>query len=584
MATRTAKLRIELDGEKQYKQALSELNKGNQVLASEMRKLSAEYAGNEKSVEALTKKGDILQRQLLQQKDKVQTLREALKNAANQYGEADKRTQEWQIKLNDAEAAQFKLEHAIDENNKALKGQGTEMVSLGDAVGELAGKLGIQLPDGALKALNSMQGMSAGSVAALGAVAAGVAAVIKAVKELNSITLEAAANADDLKTKSLTSGVSTTRLQQFRYAAPFIDVDESTLTSSLTKITRSLSTARDQQVKYNESMADAARSGKEFSGELGAQAAAFERIGVSVTDANGELRDNEEVFFEVLEALSGIANETERDSLAMELMGKSAQDLNPLILNLDEAQRLFNEALENNYVLSEEQLNILGEVDDAQQQLTKTIEAQKNQIAVQWAPATKAAFEDLTKLVSTAGKALVDSGLVSNFAALVESTLGLVEAGADLVGALPSWVNPIGQVSDAFRGLAIVMATVADAATIVAGLMPWNWGSGMIKQGLGMGDTESNIQRIINHNRDTSGPIYNGHNASGNANWRGGLTMLNEAGPEMVYLPSGSRILNAQDTRNMGGDTFNITISAASVREFNDIVELAKSARVRRRM
>lgn len=584
MATRTAKLRIELDGEKQYKQALSELNKGNQVLASEMRKLSAEYAGNEKSVEALTKKGDILQRQLLQQKDKVQTLRESLKNAANQYGEADKRTQEWKIKLNDAEAAQFKLEHAIDENNKALKGQGTEMVSLGDAVGELAGKLGIQLPDGALKALNSMQGMSAGSVAALGAVAAGVAVVIKAVKELNNITLEAAANADDLMTKSMTSGVSTTRLQQFRYAAPFIDVDESTLTSSLTKITRSLSTARDQQVKYNESMADAARSGKDFSGELGAQAAAFERLGVSVTDANGELRDNEEVFFEVLEALSGIANETERDSLAMELLGKSAQDLNPLLLQLDEAQRLYNEALENGYVLSEEQLAILGEVDDAQQQLTKTIEAQKNQIAVQWAPATKAAFEDLTKLVSTAGKALVDSGLVSNFAALVESTLGLVEAGADLVGSLPSWINPIQRVSDTMRGLAIVMATVADAATIVAGLAPWNWGSGMIKQGLGMGETESNIQRIINHNRDTSGPIYNGHNASGNVNWRGGLTMLNEAGPEMVFLPSGSRILNAQDTRNMGGDTFNITISAASVREFNDIVELAKSARVRRRM
>ena len=114
MATRTAKLRVELDGEKQYKQALSELNKGNQVLASEMRKLSAEYKNNDKSVEALTKRGDVLERQLLQQKDKVQTLRDALANAAKQYGEADKRTQDWQIKLNDAEAAQFKLEQAIE--------------------------------------------------------------------------------------------------------------------------------------------------------------------------------------------------------------------------------------------------------------------------------------------------------------------------------------------------------------------------------------------------------------------------------------------------------------------------------------
>ena len=124
MATRTAKLRVEVDGEKEYKQAISELNKGNQVLASEMRKLSAEYKGSEKSIEALNAKSDLLQRQLQQQKDKVSTLREALANAAKQYGEADRRTQEWQIKLNDAEAAQAKLEHQIDETNEEIKQQG----------------------------------------------------------------------------------------------------------------------------------------------------------------------------------------------------------------------------------------------------------------------------------------------------------------------------------------------------------------------------------------------------------------------------------------------------------------------------
>lgn len=580
MATRTAKLRIELDGEKQYKQALSELNKGNQVLASEMRKLAAEYAGNEKSVEALTKKGDILQRQLLQQKDKVQTLRDALKNAANQYGEADKRTQEWQIKLNDAEAAQFKLEHAIEENNKALNGQETEMVSLGDAVGELAGKLGIQLPDGAKKALNGMQGMSAGSVAALGAIAAGVAAVIKVVKELNNITLEAAANADDLITKSMTTGLSTTRLQQFRYAAPFIDVDESTLTGSLTKITKSLSTARDQYEKYNESMLKAAQSGKEFTGELGTQAAAFSQLGVSITDANGELRNNEEVFFEVLEALSGMGNETERDALAMELLGKGAQELTPLLLNLDEAQRLYNEAIDEGYVLSEDQLKILGEVDDAQQKLTKTIEAQKNQIAVQWAPATKAAFEDLAKLVSTAGKTLVDSGLVANFAALVDSTLGLVEAGADLVGSLPTWVSPIQQVSDAFRGLAVVMATVADTVNLISGLMPWNWGSGKATTALGWNINKgqlSNLQQL----KYGGGTVYN---AAGTDNWRGGLTWVGENGPELVSLPRGSRIWNNQESREMVSGDQIININVNGIRELSEIVDWYQSRQVRGRM
>jgi hypothetical protein len=78
-------------------------------------------------------------------------------------------------------------------------------------------------------------------------------------------------------------------------------------------------------------------------------------------------------------------------------------------------------------------------------------------------------------------------------------------------------------------------------------------------------------------------PRYN-YNATGNDNWRGGLTWVGEAGPELVSLPGGTQILNAQDSRNLGGDTFYVTIDAKSVKEFNDIVELAQSARVRRRM
>ena len=94
MSVRTVKARVELDGEKEYKQALSELNSGNKTLASEMRKLQAEYQGNSESVEFLTKKGELLERQLLQQKDKVETLRKAVQDAARQYGESDERTQQ----------------------------------------------------------------------------------------------------------------------------------------------------------------------------------------------------------------------------------------------------------------------------------------------------------------------------------------------------------------------------------------------------------------------------------------------------------------------------------------------------------
>ena len=570
MATRTAKLRVEVDGEKQYKQALSELNKGNQVLASEMRKLSAEYKGNEDSIKALTAKGDLLQRQLLQQKDKVQTLRDALANAAQQYGEADKRTQDWQIKLNDAEAAQIGLEQAIEQNNEEIKKQtdgfqketGT-IGKLGDQVNDLAGKFGIRLPKEATAALNSMQGFSTGTVAALGAVAAAVTAIIESVKKLNEMTLDAAGRADDLATQSMVAGVDTRTLQQWQYAAPYIDVSADTIVGALGKITK------------------AAAAGDE----------AFQKLGVSIYDQSGYLRDSEDLLFESLEALSMYGNETERNAVAQELLGKSYAELNPLILQMDEARRLANEALEQGYVLTEGQIEILTAVDDAHEKYNQTVQKNKDLIAVQWGPAVKTGYELLQKMIDKAGKMLIDSKLVENFAALVQSTMSLIDTISELFDLLPSGLNPINQLSSALRGLAVVMATIADAANVVAGLMPWNWGSGKATTALGWNINQGQMSNLQQLKYGNSGWTWNEElgawNAAGDANWRGGLTWVGEAGPELVSLPRGSQIYSNQESRGMGGGTDTSRIEALLARNVELLEEIGgefSGLRVRRRM
>ena len=449
---------------------------------------------------------------------------------------------------------------ALSKSNESL---GKSAGGLGDQIKDLGGKLGINIPEGATKALNGIEGFSAGSVAAMGAIAAGVAAVIKVIQQLNDMTMEAAHKADDLMTKSLQTGVSTDMLQQWEYASELIDVSVETMTGSMTKLTRN--------------MAEAA-SGS------GQAAEAFAALGVPVTDAEGHLRNANEVMFDALQALSEMENQTERDAMTMEIFGRSAQELNPLILNLDKAQTLYNEALEEGYVLSEDQLEILGEVDDAHQKYTKTLEKNRDLIAVQWAPAVKEGYELLTKLIDKAGKMLVDSHLIENFADLVQSTLDLFETCGSLFDAMPSWLNPISMLSTQLRGLAIVMATVADAAKIVFGLLPFNWGSGMLKEGLGMGPNESNLQRLMNHNIDNSGwQTMNAYNAAGSDNWRGGLTWVGEAGPELVSLPRGSQILNAQDSRNMGGGQV-ININVQGIQQLDEIVSWYESRRVRGRM
>ena len=79
--------------------------------------------------------------------------------------------------------------------------------------------------------------------------------------------------------------------------------------------------------------------------------------------------------------------------------------------------------------------------------------------------------------------------------------------------------------------------------------------------------------------------MQKGYNASGTDYWRGGRTLIGEYGPEEVVLPQGTRILTAQETRQAsGGDTFYITIPANTVKEFNDIVNIARNKRRTDRM
>lgn len=576
MATRDVRARVALDGEKEYKAALSDISKGNQVLNSEMKKLQAQFKGNTESTEYLTAKGDLLQRQLNGQREKTELLRKQLLETAQAEGEASQKTMDLQIKLNNAETAEYDLQNAIDENNQALQGENKQMVSLGDVADQLAGKLGVKLPEGAKKALDGMKGMSAGSVAALGAITAAVAAAAKAVKELHQMTLDAAAEVDELVTQSMVTGISTRTLQELQYASQFIDVSVDTITGSMTKLTSAMAKAND---------------GNE------ATAQAFRDLGVSITDSvTGELLSAEEVFYQVIDALGQIENPTERDAAAMELLGKSAQDLNPLIIAGSSALQDFaKEAEAAGYVLSEDQVAALGEVDDAFQQYQLQVDAVKKQLAAEFAPASKDAMELFTRVVKEAGEMLVNSHLIENLGSLIQAIVGIGDLGADLMSALPGWMNPIKQVSNAFKGLAVVLATVVDAMKVLIGLTPAFWGSGLLKEGLGFGASAGNyssLQTVLGYGSTSAAGwvqaadgtwVANGWNAGGTDNWRGGLTWVGEAGPELVSLPRGSQVMNAQDSHDLTGGQY-ITINVQGIEQLDEVVRWYESRRVRERM
>ena len=589
--------RFTLSGEKEYKQAISEIGSGMKVLDSEMRKVSSAYAQNADSVEALNAKNDVLGRKISTQTEKIEYLRAALQQSAEKYGEADKRTMQWQTSLNNAEAELNNLNNQLDENKQKIADSGKEMGNLGDVVNGLTSKLGIQLPEGMKSSMNAMGSLDAQSLALAGGFAAIAAAIVKAEKAMISMTKESAAFADNIITLSMQTGQSTQQLQEFAYASELIDVSVDTLQGSLTKLTNNM---------------------QDTMNGTGNAKASFEALGVSVTNADGSMRSANDVFYETIDALGQVKNETERDAMAMDIFGRSAQDLNPLIIQGSKTIKAYaDEAHNMGYVLDDEALSALGAVDDAYQRLQKTQEGVKNQLAVEFAPYLEEFYGDVTTMVKDGGKAIKDSGIVDAFGMLLETVGDILNPMSDLSN------NRVPALTKALQPLAKVMALMADAAELLKGVI--NFGTGHISEGwgqmkhaLGFGYSSgngNNYQNLIDsYNEQQWGQSasdlskayeeavargdsstlgitedewrrrYLGGNAAGTDNWAGGWTRVNENGPERIYLPSGSRIQTASETRYTSGDTYNTTVYVDHVEDLDTILRIAKNARITTRM
>lgn len=113
---------IKLGGEKEYRKAISDINSSMKVLRSEMKKSTAEFGSNSKSLKALTAEKKNLKSQIEQQTAKINTLREAVESATKKYGENSKEVNKWKASLNEAEAELAKMNDRLGDVEKQSKG------------------------------------------------------------------------------------------------------------------------------------------------------------------------------------------------------------------------------------------------------------------------------------------------------------------------------------------------------------------------------------------------------------------------------------------------------------------------------
>lgn len=264
-------------------QALRKVNNQTKSIDKELKQVDKALKFNPTSIELWRQKQDLLKSKISETKDKLDVLKQA--QAKMDAAGVDKNSEEYR-----------KLQREIIVTENQLKNYEGQLRKIGNISLKATSEQFKELGNNLTAAGEAMRGLSMAGAAVAGSIGA--------------LTVKSAAWADDLNTMSKVYGINTTELQKYSAAADLVDVSVETIAKSHVKLEKSMYSAKDGS---------------------GAMADAFNALGVDIKNSDGTLRNSDDVFQDVIKSLGSMTNETERDAIAQQLMGRSAAQLNPLI-------------------------------------------------------------------------------------------------------------------------------------------------------------------------------------------------------------------------------------------------------------
>ena len=359
------------------------------------------------------------QRLLGERVEETKTKLDALKKAQEQVNKTMEETGEGREQYDALTREIIQTENALKDAEREAKSFNITAEKISSKADKIADKFG-----------KAAQKTKALSTAAAGALVG-----------LGGLAYKTAQDADELNTLAKQTGFTTEELQKMRYAADLIDVDMETITSASKKMVK----------------------------QLGSNEAKFEALGVATRDSHGELRNMNDIFNDTILALSKIPNETERDVAAMDIFGKSADDLAGIIDDGGQALRdLGNEAANLGLIIPQEQLDSANELNDAidrlKVQTTGAFAQIGSEIAEMLLPYIPTIVEGIEKVLN------VIKEMDPETLKLIVGVLALTAALSPLMSAISATASAVSALSSAFTWLAanpFVLLIAAIVALVV---------------------------------------------------------------------------------------------------------------------
>ena len=419
MAGNIKGITIEFNGDTtKLDKALRQINNNTKSLDRELKQVDKALKFNPTSVELWRQKQQLLTQKVEETKSKLDALKQA--QAQMDASGVDKTSKEYRDLQRDI---------IVTENQvKTFEGQLRKV-----------GNVNLRATSEQFKAMGDKLTSAGQAMRGISTAAAAVTAAIGA------LTVKSGKWADDINTMSKVYSIGTRDLQQYSAAADLVDVSVETIAKS--------------HVKLEKNMLSAANGSKN-------QAAAFEALGVSVTNADGSLRDGDAVWQDTIKALGSMENETERDAYAMQLMGRSAAELNPLIEDGGETYKQVSDTLAKYGLdfIDQETLDQANQFNDALDMMKAVGMVAFQQLGTQLAAYLAPAME---KVVDVVGR------LAQWFSNLSPRTQAIIAGIAAVVAVVSPLLIGLGKVSFAISSIMSLMATLGPAiGGIVAAIGP----------------------------------------------------------------------------------------------------------------
>lgn len=516
------KIKMGVEGDAAFKSSLTGINAKLKALDSETKKVDAAEKKFGKTEDTAAKKAKLLAQTTEAYQQKMDLLKKQLeknekklKDLSDAYDEAQKSGDPARIAK--ATTAYNRQAAQVANLQSQMNRAETAVLGLGDSMDDTtadAGELNSSLND--IKTNTDFTATTKAIGTITSALETAVSQVIEFGRKTWDLVSDSSDWADDLLTRASQYGIDPETLQEYDYASRFTDTSTDVMIAARTRLVQKLKGVAQEEIDTESMTAEALKklanevingawgegedrkkrleaagynyeevqkvvnailAGEEVAAgavvsmgssmaaltsqedeELTGTAEIFDKLGVSVRDANGELRNSDDIFWDAIEALGEIENPTTRDAIAMELFSKSAMELNPLIkLGRDAFNDLRVEAGEMGYIVGEENVEKLGKFNDALQRMDAAMDTAKHNVSANLADPFSAVADAVSEaMIELSQWAKSEEGQAA-FSALSDAIIGLVETLAtpeNMKAAVDAITGSVNALADGFRWIA----------------------------------------------------------------------------------------------------------------------------------